>query len=410
MGELRVCFYSGDMETILDQTLSPRYGGAEWRTYITARAMAADPCCSVCLAVDKIPSRRTSAHEIDLHLIPKPLVRDSLLLTWVAIVLRGMKAIGMPPEERASYLEGIRSLPPINTYGVLEKVAPRVYDWLVKARWSRLLRKTGSDWHVVWWNCSPTYQAVRAARLLGKHSAIWLSSDIDIDWDLPGRDPQSTQLYRWALRHADLVLAQSEHQRRVLASEGVESHLLPTGIEIGHDTGHEVRDNVLWVASCQRVKQPELFLELARRLPLIPFTMIMTRRSWSADQFDELATAGELIPNLEIIDGVADLRPYYDRAAALVNMSTHEGFPNTFLEAAVSSTPVIALNVDPDGMLSGGAGITCGGDFELVVRSVAELYGNAEARSVLGATARAYVAEHHDIVKVAAKLKALMQA
>src|SRR5690606_5922774 len=40
------------------------------------------------------------------------------------------------------------------------------------------------------------------------------------------------------------------------------------------------------------------------------------------------------------------------RATMLINTSEWEGFPNIFLEAALSGTPIVSLAIDPDGLLS----------------------------------------------------------
>ena len=70
--------------------------------------------------------------------------------------------------------------------------------------------------------------------------------------------------------------------------------------------------------------------------------MVMTPRIQS--DFEQVRELALTAPNLTLLHGVPDVRPYYDRAVALVNMSIVEGFPNTFLEAAMSSTPIVSIS------------------------------------------------------------------
>ena len=92
---------------------------------------------------------------------------------------------------------------------------------------------------------------------------------------------------------------------------------------------------VLWVATIRPLKQAELFLELARSIPEIKFQMIGGSALGEEQYFTSIKEAACRIPNLDFLGFIPRdrIEPYFAKASILVNASTTEGFPNTFLEA-----------------------------------------------------------------------------
>ena len=81
----------------------------------------------------------------------------------------------------------------------------------------------------------------------------------------------------------------------------------------------------------------------------------MTSPSYRDRVLDELRAT----PNIEYLGQVAPERAQQlmADAALLLSTSDEEGFPNTFVQAWSSGTPVVSLKVDPDGVIqvSGGS-------------------------------------------------------
>ena len=81
-----------------------------------------------------------------------------------------------------------------------------------------------------------------------------------------------------------------------------------------------------------------------------------------------------------------------------MNTSDFEGFPNTFVEAALEKTPVVSFKVDPNKMFEEHcAGICCYGNFENMVVACKQLVENDDDRLRMGENARSYAEKFHDI-------------
>ena len=72
------------------------------------------------------------------------------------------------------------------------------------------------------------------------------------------------------------------------------------------------------------------------------------------DDFEEIKKKAEKIGNLEFISNIPSKKiyKYYSEASILINTSSSEGFPNTFLESWANYTPIVSLNFDPDNIIS----------------------------------------------------------
>lgn len=224
-----------------------------------------------------------------------------------------------------------------------------------------------------------------------------------------------TALYRYGIRHANAVIAQTEKQRKLLGDNmGRDSVLIRNGIPILYGDekelsrgsaalvpdGHEekTRPDFLWVGSFRRRKRPELFLELARRVPEAAFTLV-------GGGGDDIRFHEEIVREASTIRNVAykgSLTPsaieyYYARAYGYVNTSTLEGFPNTYLHSWRHGVPTLTIDIDPDGIITDNRIGFRAGNFEELVERVRSLCASPSERREMSSLAIAYVRDNHDI-------------
>jgi len=209
------------------------------------------------------------------------------------------------------------------------------------------------------------------------------------------------------IRRANLVIAQSEFQRRTLRERfRVESVIIKNGLVV-HQVDHEEKADppiILWVATISSVKRPHFFVKLAQSIPYARFEMVGGKTA--DDQlYKNIKDAARKLPNLTFRGFVPyhEVDKYFKRASIFVNTSSIEGFPNTFVQAWASYTPVVSLNVDPDKIIKNKKLGFYSGTFERLISDVVTLLENQKLRHKMGKNGRRYVEREHDIRKIVKK-------
>lgn len=207
-------------------------------------------------------------------------------------------------------------------------------------------------------------------------------------------------IYEYGLNRADLIVAQTEHQRRLLRRHyGLESELANMTAEVPAGRGGQKDIDVLWVSNFRAVKRPELAIDLARRLPHLRFVLV---GGGEEDYGRRMRAAAADLPNVELTGPIAysAVGAYFDRARIFLNTSSLEGFPNTFLQAWVRGVPVVTF-FDPDGLVARrGLGVAVQ-DLEQMATSIVELTSRDDIRAAVGARAAQFAAEQYSMPSVA---------
>ena len=92
------------------------------------------------------------------------------------------------------------------------------------------------------------------------------------------------------------------------------------------------------------------------------------------------------------------------RSVAVVNTSTLEGMPNSFLEAWTQGIPVLTYEFDPDKIVEGRElGISRCGSWDAFVEGAQELWESRTDRSDVSERVRSYVASTHSVESIGAR-------
>ncbi len=234
-----------------------------------------------------------------------------------------------------------------------------------------------------------------------------VSSDSNCKAAMPGlRTRRERLLYRWGLRHADAVIAQTETQHRMLADELGVSSVLIRSCSVDPYDGHDdlpTRNNrelrrILWVGRFAEVKRLEMLLDVAGVMSDVSFDVVGERGDGSAYGENLLARA-ESLDNVTLHGRVphAEIGRFYEQASLLACTSHYEGYPNTFMEAWARGIPTVAT-VDPDGVVHRhGLGMTVS-DVSEFVNAVNEMLAPDGARWHRAARlARGFYLENHTV-------------
>ena len=160
-------------------------------------------------------------------------------------------------------------------------------------------------------------------------------------------------LGRYGITHADLLIAQTKIQANMLNDNfGLNSLVVPNGHPAPPKDGVRAEPPiVLWVANIKAWKQPEIFVDLAKRLSDTDARFIMIGKKGDKKFHHEFLETVKPVKNLEYLGQLSleDVNTWLGISSIFVNTSLpREGFPNTFIQAWLRAVPVVSLNFDPD--------------------------------------------------------------
>ncbi len=202
-------------------------------------------------------------------------------------------------------------------------------------------------------------------------------------------------------KKAEVVVVQSSGQMaRVKHKLGLESMVIKSGHAVPQPTiKKESPPLVVWIANMKTLKRAELFIELAKRCSDLPARFLLVGECADPSYRRQLRELGRGVRNLQFAGSVSFDRSneLLSAASVLVNTSTREGFPNTFVQAWLRETPVVSLVVDPDGILQRQKIGIPSGNFARMLKDVRRLLTDESFRNEMGKRARAYAAREHDL-------------
>lgn len=216
----------------------------------------------------------------------------------------------------------------------------------------------------------------------------------------------SRAIHRSALRACSLCLTQSiEHQRLLQTGYGIRSVVLNNALPLVVIQPAK-KESVLWMARAIDWKQPQLFLDLAQRFPEQTFVMVCPP---SHDQryWHKIKKRAATLSNVTFYSSVPyrDTWPLFAAASVFVNTSSQEGWPNTFLQAGATRTPILSLTVDPEGFIEQtSSGLVCHGSIDRLTAGLEHLLRDGDKRQQLGEHAFAYVTSFHSLPIIASEL------
>ncbi len=156
---------------------------------------------------------------------------------------------------------------------------------------------------------------------------------------------------------------------------------------------------ILWVGRLEKIKNPELFIELAKKYPAEKFVMIAPIVLDDKDYGENIKNSALKIENLEYINYVrpSEIYKFYQRAKLYIVTSHFEGFSNTMAEAMANACPVLSFNVNPDKIFTQyQTGYCAMGSKQLFFRQFEELLNNKNISGKFRKNAIEYIKKNHD--------------
>jgi glycosyltransferase involved in cell wall biosynthesis len=200
----------------------------------------------------------------------------------------------------------------------------------------------------------------------------------------------------YGINHVHYIIAQTEHQGDLLQQHyGRRPNVIipnfhPFPQEVV-EKGNEI--TVVWVANLKPLKQPEVFVRMARDLRgMRGVKFIMIGRALNTQWHREMLKKMSALENLEYLGecSLDEVNKILAKAHIFVNTSTYEGFPNTYIQAWMRKVPVVSLNVNPDNIINHNRIGFFSKTYNQMVKDVARLIQDSKLRHDMGERAQTF--------------------
>jgi glycosyltransferase involved in cell wall biosynthesis len=370
MSVVHVCFVSSNLYPVLTGADLPFVGGAEVQQAIIVRALRRRGYRVSVLTRDHGVAPGARPEGIEIHTLPE-------------LAGRGIKGLRWLHPRLTDIVDALRRIDPDVVYFRAAGGPLAACAWYARRHGKRLLYAAASD---------SNFRLGAASRL----------------------EPREAWLYRAALRRCDAVLVQNQAQHELLRRHfGMEGIVVPNCYEEADVQPGRADGPVIWVGTVKPLKRPELFLELAARFPQRRFVLVGGDGIGGVEgqrYVAAIAARARALPNVEMTGFVpfAQVGRHYDGAAALVNTSEVEGFPNTFLQAWVRGIPTLSFVAPaaPDGS----TGTLACDDLDAMARTLGGLLGGSAAWQQAGEAASATFARWHAVDAVIGRYDELLSS
>ena len=258
------------------------------------------------------------------------------------------------------------------------------------------------------------YAAYYAKTTNFKCKMMWhISSDSDVKKHDANylRKPQKfieDNIVKYGIKNAGVIIAQTEYQKKILFKNyNMRANLLvknfhpfPNEKKI-HKNKNDV--NIIWISNFKRIKNPEIFISIAnditKKVENVKFIMIGRQASWDQEWQNMLEKKIRIIPRLEYIGEkrIDEVNEYLSKSHLLVNTSSVEGFPNTFIQAWMRAVPVISLSCDPDNILKSQKIGIYAGSYKNLMNAIIYLIRRRDILEEMGKRARLYALREHSM-------------
>jgi glycosyltransferase involved in cell wall biosynthesis len=269
--------------------------------------------------------------------------------------------------------------------------------------WYSFLRMSRPDWW--YWRCANHLWgvAVEMAHSLGVRTIFSTALDRDVT-------PRNAlfwrrrwwPLYAWGLMRTDRIFVQHQGQLDNLRCRWQpKAYVIPNMAEPRTAIkSHSERERyVAWVAVLRQVKRPDRLIDIARRASNVRFVVCGGPSAFmSSPGYGEL-TVRQLknVPNIEYLGAVAPdvASTIIANASIFLSTSDEEGFPNTFLQAWSSGTPVISLKIDPDRLIKRERLGAVVGDIDSAICEIRRLIDSPREREEISSRALRHAKSAH---------------
>jgi len=247
---------------------------------------------------------------------------------------------------------------------------------------------------------------------------VWhISHDMDVNPKIATQKPffklLEKKFLEYGIRHSSSIIAQTDMQAASLEKHygRIANHIIRNFHPIPDtaiNKGKMIK--IVWVANFKPMKQPELFVRLAKELEdTIDARFVMIGRI--NNKYSKLLEDINSIKSLDFLGEQSQdqVNKIFSESHLLINTSKLEGFSNTFIQAWMRKVPVLTLTVDPDDIIKKHEIGICAGSYEKLKNAIVDLVGSNKSRIDMGNKGKHYAYSNHSMKNIDQILEILLQ-
>lgn len=187
------------------------------------------------------------------------------------------------------------------------------------------------------------------------------------------------RIFKKVLYNRPTIICQTNYQKSKIEEHGYSPFAVMPNMHPKIISGlpeNKEKRTIVWVGNARPVKQLEVYVNLANIMKDTDYRFHIIGKLPEGDYGHQLQKGIDQATNITYHGSQNNdfVNDFFMKSAILVNTSVSEGFSNTFIQAWLCATPVLALNSDPDGILTHyDIGIDCKGNKASLPNKLKEL-------------------------------------
>ena len=210
----------------------------------------------------------------------------------------------------------------------------------------------------------------------------------------------------YTLKNANKIICQADYQSKILIKNyNIKCNLILPNFHPfpKKNINKNMPIKILWVANMKRLKQPQIFINLAKKFENYKnIKFIMIGRPANNKWQKSLENSINNLPNLEYKGElpIEEVNKTLAQSHIFINTSLYEGFPNTFIQAMMRKVPIVSLHVDPDNVLTKNKIGFCSKSFSQLVTDINKLINNPALIEKMGIEAQHFSYKNYSIKNI----------
>ena len=197
-------------------------------------------------------------------------------------------------------------------------------------------------------------------KILKKRIIYMIASDVETTKKQQKKHSGNTSVFamQYVYNKSNIITAQTQQQANLFEQDRSRkpNAIIKNIYSLKNNTPIKFSEKkiVLWVGRLGKIKNPQIFINLAKKFPNKQFVMIAPIVRDYMEYGEKIQKGVKGIKNLELINYVkpTEINEYYKKTKIYVITSDLEGFSNTMAEAMMQECAILSYNVNPDNILN----------------------------------------------------------